>query len=202
MVNNEQIEKYLTLARRAKSENNSEDAKKYYDMVRTEDPENKEARFFYPYYRLWEATKGEWYRAYIDFCNAGINLIKSLRNEDAALVPELFDAVKTLPASASKVQMDLFKTGANQTQYNTQNKHCQKVGIEFMYRFGDEIEKNFKGTDTVEIAVDAWKQGVTYQQQWPYCGADKASVEAYTEKIKKYDPNFVPAKKAGCISFA
>ncbi len=202
MANNEQIEKYLTLAKRARSENNSEDAMKYYDMVRTEDPDNKEARFFYPYYRLWEAKKGDWYKVYIDFCNAALNLIRSLTAEDAALVPEIFDAVKTLPASASKVQMDLFKTGANQNQYNAQNKHCQQIGIEFLYKFGDEVDKTFRGTDTAKVAVEIWKQGVSYQQQWPYCGVDKTASDTYVAKIKKYDPSFEPPKKAGCISFA
>ena len=45
-----EISKYLKLARTAREEDNSEDAKRYYDMVRTEDPENGEAKFFYAYY--------------------------------------------------------------------------------------------------------------------------------------------------------
>ncbi len=202
MANSEQIEKYLTLARRAREENNSEDAKKFYDMVRTEAPDNKEARFFFQLYRLWESKKGEWYSVYIDFCNAAINVIKSLEADDKDLVVDFFEAVKTLPASASGVQMDLFKTGANQSQYNAQNKHCQKIGIEFMYKFGDEVDKKFAGTDVASVAGQIWKQGVIYQRQWPYCGADKTFIEAYVAKIKKYDPDFQLPKKAGCISFA
>lgn len=204
MSNNEQIEKYLTLAKRAHAENNSSDAKKYYDMVRTEDPENKEARFFYPYYRLWESTKGDWYTVYIDFCNAAINLVTDLTAEDCALAEVIFENIKSLPAPASKVQLDLFKAAASnhKSKYNNQNKHCQRIGIEFMCKFGDSVEKTFADTDTQKLACEIWKQGVSHQQQWPYCGADKSSVEAYTSKIKKYDPNFVPPKKAGCISFA
>ncbi len=205
MPNNEQIEKYLTLARRARSENNSEDAKKYYDMVRTEDPDNKEARFFYPYYRLWDSKKGDWCNVYVDLCNATLNLIKSLESGDAELAAEIFNKVKTLPASASKIQRELFSSvssDSDKNKYNQQNKYCQKVGIEAMYKFGDAIESNFAGTDTERLAADFWKQGVTYQQQWPYCGADKTAAETYVAKIKKYEPNYEPPKKAGCISFA
>ena len=43
--------KYLVLARRAREEGNAEDARRYYDILRTEDPDNAEAKFFYSYYR-------------------------------------------------------------------------------------------------------------------------------------------------------
>ena len=203
MASNEQLEKYLELARRAREENNTEDAKKYYDMARTENPDNTEARFFYPYYRLWESTKGAWYTAYIDFCNSAINIIKSLGKDDEALVPVIFEAVKTLPASASKVQADLVNAAPNggKAQYSNQWKHCQRIGVEFLYKMGDALEKNFAGTNAAKYAVEAWKQGVTYHRQWPYCGADKTAVDKYFEKITKTEPDFVLPKKAGCITF-
>ncbi len=39
---NEQAEKYLKLARIAREGNETEDAKKYYEVVRTEDSDNAE----------------------------------------------------------------------------------------------------------------------------------------------------------------
>ena len=36
----ENTEKYLTLARRAREDDNVEDARKFYDMVRTENPDD------------------------------------------------------------------------------------------------------------------------------------------------------------------
>ena len=60
--------KYLLLARRAREEDNAEDAKKYYDMVRTEDPDNAEAKFYYSYYRMFSDTQGHAYSNYVDFC--------------------------------------------------------------------------------------------------------------------------------------
>ena len=38
-----------------------EEYKKYYDMVRTEDPDNVEAKFFYSYYRMFSDTQGHAY---------------------------------------------------------------------------------------------------------------------------------------------
>lgn len=60
--------KYLLLARRAREEDNAEDARKYYDMVRTEDPDNVEAKFFYSYYRMFSDTKGHAYSNFLNFC--------------------------------------------------------------------------------------------------------------------------------------
>lgn len=47
------MEKSLVLARRAREENNSENAEKYYGMVLQEDPNNWEAAFFQGYYHAW-----------------------------------------------------------------------------------------------------------------------------------------------------
>ena len=61
--------KYLQLARQAKAENNSEDAKAYYNKVREEYPENGEAKFFYAYYSLYEGKNIEVPTKFINLCN-------------------------------------------------------------------------------------------------------------------------------------
>lgn len=60
--------KYLLLARQARKEDNSEDAAKYYDMVRTDDPENGEAKFFYAFFRMMSGTKGEAFTQFMNLC--------------------------------------------------------------------------------------------------------------------------------------
>ena len=45
--------KYLTLARQARADGNSEDAKNFYNKLREENPESGEAKFFYAYYALY-----------------------------------------------------------------------------------------------------------------------------------------------------
>ena len=47
--NTKKLENYYKLARRAKETNNSADAKKYYDYIRQEVPEDWEANFFAVY---------------------------------------------------------------------------------------------------------------------------------------------------------
>ena len=52
----EETEKRLVLARRARENNNSENAEKYYDLVLQEDPNNWEASFFQVYYRAMQCN--------------------------------------------------------------------------------------------------------------------------------------------------
>ena len=54
--------KNLRLARQAKAENNTEDAKLFYNKVREEEPENGEAKYFYAYYSMYEGKNKEIHR--------------------------------------------------------------------------------------------------------------------------------------------
>lgn len=202
--------KYLALARRAKEEGNAEDARKFYDMVRTEDPDNVEARFFYAYYRLWDGTKGEAYNDFIRFCNSTQSIVEAVaesdmgRDEKVTMLSDMHECIKGLPVSMSGIQTELWKVApdSEKSKYNQQIKNCQKMGIENLYHLGDAIEKLFADNDEVrDIAVSAWKSGVAVQQRYPYCGVDKSLPEKYLPKIQKADPNYTLPKKAGCISF-
>lgn len=68
--------KYLLLARQARKENNSEDAAKYYDMVRTDDPENGEAKFFYAFFRMMCGTKAEAFTLFMNLCSCVLPAIE------------------------------------------------------------------------------------------------------------------------------
>lgn len=97
--------KNLILARRAREENNSEDARRYYDLVRTEDPDNAEAKFFYSYYRMMDGTKGEAVSNFIALCNG---LPSTMSMELDANVPEtekkdFFNAIALHLENANKV---------------------------------------------------------------------------------------------------
>ena len=79
--------KYLTLARQARAEENTEDAKTYYNKVREEDPTNGEAKYFYAYYALYEGKNIEIPKRFANLCttvSAAVKLVKesSLSKEE------------------------------------------------------------------------------------------------------------------------
>jgi len=51
----DKVRKLLQLARRAREEENGEDAKKYYELAMMEDPDNWESAFYASYYRVMES---------------------------------------------------------------------------------------------------------------------------------------------------
>jgi hypothetical protein len=205
MKNNEQIEKYLKLAKQAREENNCEDAKKYYDMIRTEDPNNPEAKCFYPVYRLWDGKKGEWYNNFCDLCNSVPNAVKSIAESDmideekAVLLAAYFQELEELPLKCNRVLNDLNSNGS----YSSEIRKSAQIGMKMLYGFGDLVEQYFSGNaEAMKSAVAAWKAGVFRQQQWYGMGLDKTFPETYSTKIKKYDPSYEMPKKAGCVSFS
>lgn len=90
--------KYLKLARTARAESNTEDAKRYYDMVRTDDPENGEAKFFFAFYALYEGKNGEIPKRFSNLCaglKSSIKLVKdsdSDESEKISTIGEILDA--------------------------------------------------------------------------------------------------------------
>ena len=61
--NTEKISNLYTLARRARNNNNAEDAEKYYDEIRKEKPNDWESNYYAIYYKAYNCKLGEIYSA-------------------------------------------------------------------------------------------------------------------------------------------
>ncbi len=208
-----ELEKYLKLARQAKAENNTEDAKIYYNKVREEDPENGEAKFFYAFYALYEGTNKELYSRFSNLCKilpSSIKMIEesSLSKEEKlnsieeivnAFVPETWAENKYMNAKNRET-----KVGDSYVKVFDFNiiKSCCVTGMKALKDLGDQLEKIYVADpECKRLAVVAWKEYVSLSQKW-YAYAIKGDAEIYAEKIKKVDPSYEIPKKAGCISFA
>ena len=77
--------KNLRLARQARAENNTEDAKTFYNKVREEDPENGEAKYFYAYYSMYEGKNGEIPTKFANLCKTLTSSINFVTFSDAIL---------------------------------------------------------------------------------------------------------------------
>ncbi len=204
--------KYLILARQARAEDNSEDAKTYYNKVREENPEDGEAKFFYTYYALYEGTVGEIPHRFGNVCQAISSSIKMVKNSNAPvaeqykIITELANAFIPMTWSLNRY-MNLknreTKIGDSYVKVfetSTISASCKR-GMFALRDLGDEIESIYDGDDgAMAIAVAAWKEYVSLAQKW-YAYAPKGEAEVYAEKIKKVDPSYEMPKKAGCISF-
>ena len=200
--------KNLKLARQARAENNSEDAKLFYGKVREEDPESGEAKFFYAYYSLYEGTNGELPKRFSNLCNVlttSIRMVKESGAEKAeqlkiieeivkCFVPETWAENRYMNNKNTGRQVPLFSAGAITSV-------C-KEGMNALKALGDQVSELYVADpECTRIAVIAWKEYVSLAQKW-YSYATKGEPEIYAEKIKKVDPSYEMPKKAGCISLA
>ena len=203
--------KYLRLAREARTEENSEDAKKYYDMVRIDDPENGEAKFFYAYYCLYEGKNIEIANRFSNLCKVLETSIKKVAeseessSEKLKIVSDIVDAFVPETWNLNRYMNHLtVGSGSDRSRVlsNDQIVSVCKNGMQGCYNLGDAIEKAFSGDgEAMKLAVKAWKEGVSLQQKW-YAYGDKTAPERYAAKIKLVEPSYEMPKKAGCISFA
>lgn len=205
--------KFLELARQAKADNNTEDAKTYYNKVREEDPENGEAKFFYAYYSLYEGKNIEVPTRFLNLCKVVISSIKMVRNSELPKEEQLKSIEEIVNVFVPEVWAE--------NRYMNHKNHETKIGDSYVKVFdnssiiscckngmfairdlGDELDKLFiADPEAKRLAVIAWKEYVSLAQKW-YAYAPKGEAEIYAEKIKKIEPSYEMPKKAGCISFA
>ena len=208
-----EISKYLNLARQARAEGNTEDAKNFYNKVREEDPESGEAKFFYAFYALYEGKNGEIPNRFANVCKVIGSSINMVKNSDATL-DEQYATISEIVAAFIPETWSLNRYMNNKNHEtkigdsyvkvfdNSSIVSCCKNGMFTLRDLGDMLEKLYSGdADIMKIAVLAWKEYVSLEQKW-YAYAPKGEAEIYAEKIKKIDPNYEIPKQAGCISFA
>ncbi|MBE5750410.1 MAG: hypothetical protein E7346_06045 [Clostridiales bacterium] len=205
--------KFLELARQAKADNNTEDAKTYYNKVREEDPENGEAKFFYAYYSLYEGKNIEVPTRFLNLCKVVISSIKMVRNSELPKEEQLKSIEEIVNVFVPEVWAENrymnhknheTKIGDSYVKVfdNSSIVSCCKNGMFAIRDLGDELDKLFiADPEAKRLAVIAWKEYVSLAQKW-YAYAPKGEAEIYAEKIKKIEPSYEMPKKAGCISFA
>ena len=205
--------KYLILARQARADGNSEDAKTYYNKVREDDPENGEAKFFYAYFALYEGKNGEIPQRFGNVCQAVFSAVKMVKSSTApvaeqyATISEIVNAFLPMTWTLNRYMNNKnreTKVGDSYVQVFDQSSitsSCKK-GMFAIRDLGNELESIYGGdADAMAIAVLAWKEYVSLAQKW-YAYPPKGEAEIYAEKIKKIEPSYEMPKKAGCISFS
>lgn len=110
----EETEKLLVLARRAREDNNSENAEKYYGMVLQEDPNNWEAVFFQIYYRAMQCK-------IMNISSAAISIVNNIEST-----------------------MKLISEIPNEAEQNTALDTVIKYSLHIASMFSDAAENHYK----------------------------------------------------------
>lgn len=216
-INNaeEEFNKYLMLARRAKEDNNSENAAKYYDLALQKNPLHWESAFYQVYYTAMSCKIGQIASAgnSVTNCLDGVfGLIKDNLSERA----DVISAIQELSGRCAEISSMLYTAALNhytgigseiQSNYTQEmlNNCCAARDIE--YTFGNLVEKYFSDISELHAcSIASWKQGIISHNGLMRWFAQKESnkniIMEYVSKIQKYDSSYqapeINTSSGGC----
>ena len=197
------LENLYTLARRAKENDNTEDALKYYEKILVEDPNNWEPTFYSVYYRALNCKVGEipTVLSNINNCLETIfDLIKETceKKEISAAVDEVTTHTilicSALYESAVK-QLSSLSLGVSVMLIDTQKRSVVEC-INTLYHLGDLLEANFE-KKCAENSILPWVLAINLSRKSNHLLLmDKKkeeiekTIQEYGTKIKKYKPEY------------
>ena len=197
----EKLKNLYEIARRAKKDNNSEQAAKYYDMILQEDPKSWEASFYSVYYSAMQCKIADIASA----AQSVENSVKSTISLIAANVPaeEQYAALADITVYALPIASMLYSAAKNhydgidmQIRSKYFQEFCSRAGssIGIMATVGNSIEQHFSSKKQImKLAIQAWKQTISTEKSYMTYHRDKTAankyIAFYAEKIAKYDPD-------------
>lgn len=186
------------LARRAKADNNSENAQKYYEKIIIKDPSNWEANFYTTYYQSMNCKIGEVGVAAIRISNCE-DTVFNLINDNVINPDEKRKAVDEVAAKLIAISSMLFNAYKNHydgIDSQIRDRYVQEyadncsAARDIVYNAGNWIVSIF-GDNYGDIAAACWKIGVKQHNTLNSVFTNKKLnadvIKEYNDKILKYD---------------
>lgn len=201
--NSEELKNLYQIARRAKDDNNGENAAKYYDMILVKDPTSWEASFYLVYFKAMECKIAQIQSAAISVNNC-INTVLTLIKDNVPDPEEQNKAYTEVSTRVMLISSMLFNGAKNHydnIDYQIRDKYTQEflnnafASFRCVYCLGDTLDLLFGKEEAANnLSVAAWKQGINWHKTLIFRLVDKEGnkkeIESYAEKIKKYDSNY------------
>jgi len=199
----DRLENLYQIARRAKDENNNENAAKYYDMILVDDPASWEAAFYVVYFKAMGCRIGQISNAAYSLINCMGNVL-GLINQHVSTLDEKITAVQEITYRgilAAKMLSSASKSHYDGIDNSIKGNYLQEfvdnvcASRDICYVCGDSIERVFSDNEEiVRNAAEAWKTGVCIHKeilpQLSNADANNKIISAYLEKIDKFDHEY------------
>lgn len=199
--NSAELRNLYDLARRARANNNSENAQKYYDQIIIKDPSSWEANFYTTYYQSMNCKIGEIRVAAVRISNCEdtvFNLIKD-NVTDPDEQRKAVDEVAAKLIYISEMLFIAYKNHYDGIDVQIRNNYVQEyanycsAARDIVYNGGNYIEQIF-GDDFGDIAASCWKLGVSQHNILNKVFTNKQLnaniINQYNTKISKYDSSY------------
>ena len=197
----DELKNLYEIARRAKDSDNSENATKYYDMILVKDPSSWEANYYVVYFKAMGCKIAEIWSAANSITNC-LESVVQLIKDHVSDPEEQKKALNEVLVRNSNISSMLFNAATSHykgidasIQLNYLQEYCNNASAsaDIMYIFGNTLSSVF-GDDYSEIAVEAWKAGISIHKEYVKYLQDKEGniniINSYGDKIRKYDSSF------------
>ena len=206
--NTDKLANLYQVARRARDNNDSEGAAKYYDLIQIENPTDWEASFYSTYYKAMSCKVGEIRSAAISVTNCLDTVMHLVRehvedkDKQKAAVEEIVRRCRiiapVLSKAAEKHYFDIGESIRGDYRQEYVDRACAARDI--LYTCGDAIVQIFgDGPDYAPLAADAWKDAVEMHRELLGYFRDRQGnqnqIDRYWKKIEQYDPGYVAGKE-------
>ena len=206
----EKLTKLYQIARRARDDNNAENAAKYYDLILQEDPMSWEASFYTVYFQAMQTKIG----AIESAANRVHNCLGSVLGLIVEHVPagEQAKAVGEVAVKVGNISTMLANAARNHydgIDASIKNKYTQEyidqvcAARDTLYDLGDMIEKTFEDEDIRNLAAALWQMGIALHKTILPRLADQVgnnrTIDRYAAKVGKYDASYATGRKAETI---
>lgn len=205
--NSEKLNNYYTLARQAKESNDAENAVKYYDLIKQEDPNSWEACFYNVYFRAIQTRVINIESAANSIKNCLGTVFKLIKNSSDSVEvkkPYVWEVVLRVvqicfifEASARSTLTDLEKDNTspnleNFVDYSHRSLSCAYAILEC----GDLIEQDYMtDSEMIETACTTWEQGImlwknSYALYDDHAERYSSMKNSYVAKLQKYKGDY------------
>ena len=197
----DELSNLYELARRAKDENNSKNAQKYYEQIITKDPSSWEANFYTTYYQSMNCKIGEIGMAAVRVMNCEDTVFNLIKNNisDEGEQRKAIDEVAARLILISDMLFNAYKNYYDNIDAQIQGNYVQEYADncslcrEVVYAAGNNIISIF-GEKYGDIAAECWKLGVRQHNILNGVFTDKQGnatvIKTYNDKIKQYDSSY------------
>lgn len=197
----DELQNLYELARRAKNDNNSENAQKYYGQIIVKDPSSWEANFYNTYYQSVNCKLGEVGVAAVRVTNCEDTVLKLIKDNvtDSDEQRKAVDEVAAQSISISTMLFNAYKNHYDGIDIQIRGNYVQEyanncsAARDIVYTCGNQIIEIF-GDIYGDIAAACWKVGVRQHNTLNGVFTNKQLnadiIKQYNEKISKYDSSY------------
>lgn len=199
----DELKNLYQLARRARDDNNSENAHKYYEQIIVKDPSSWEANFYTTYFQSMNCKIAE----------IGLSAARMINCQETVfkLIKENVTEKEEQRKAVSEVARNLINISS--MLFNAYKNHYDGIDAQIKDRFIQDYADNctlcrevvyaggnniiaILGEEYADIATSCWKLGIRQHNILNGVYSDKYGnaevIKNYNEKIKKYDSSYVP----------